>query len=193
MRVSSKSKTEEWRVIKGYEGYYEVSNLGRIRSLSRVIANHGVNKNFITKERILRLGYLGVGYPSVLLSVDGVRHNKVVHRIVAIAFLENPNNYPMINHKDGDKANNNLENLEWCNAKQNAEHARKTGLIPWGERHTQSKLSNLEQLAIFHQKGKRKAKRLARLFGVSQGLIYLIWRGEGRINKLLDKENACFL
>lgn len=99
---------EEWRDIEEYEGLYQVSNKGRVKSLSRY-TRHG---RFI-KEQLLSLS-LGDRYLIVSLSLDNIRKTYSVHRLVAKAFLSNPNNLPMINHKDEDPTNNLVENLEWC-------------------------------------------------------------------------------
>ena len=98
---------EEWRDIKGYEGDYQVSSYGRIRSLK-----HG-------EGRILHPGVDNKGYMVARLRKKGVQKTFKVHRLVAKTFLENPNNYPCINHKDEDKQNNDVKNLEWCTYKYN--------------------------------------------------------------------------
>lgn len=105
-------KEEEWRDIQGYEGYYQVSNLGRVRSLDRYKSWMGT-KAFV-KGRILKGGKNQKGYRQVLLSKDGKSIAYIVHRLVAQAFIHNPNNLPFINHKDEVKDNNNVDNLEWC-------------------------------------------------------------------------------
>lgn len=74
--------------------------------------------------------YEHYGYHFVALSKDNGYHNKLVHRLVAEAFIPNPNNYPCVNHKDGNKSNNSVSNLEWCTIKQNLHHAVETGLAP---------------------------------------------------------------
>lgn len=104
--------TEEWKPIAGYEGLYEVSNLGRVRSLKR---NNTLGKTL--KPLTDRDGYY-----QITLSKNNVRVTKKVHRLVAIAFIENPNNYPVINHKDENKQNNCVENLEWCTVKYNTNY-----------------------------------------------------------------------
>ena len=100
---------EEWKDIPGYEGKYQVSNLGRVKNLIR---------NNILKPISKRNGYL---------SVSLVNNKKIkqflVHRLVAITFLPNPNNYSIINHKDYDKTNNTIVNLEWCTQKHNVQHS----------------------------------------------------------------------
>lgn len=97
---------EEWRDIKGYEGKYQVSNLGRVKSLN-------YNREKILKPRNSN------GYLRVELHKKGKGKNCLVHRLVAEAFIENPNNYPIINHKDENPSNNIVSNLEWCTYKHN--------------------------------------------------------------------------
>ena len=102
---------EEWRDIKGYEGLYQVSNLGRVRSL-----NCRGHKGCIG---ILTPRLDGKGYEMVALYKEGKARNTKVHRLVAQAFIPNPNNHPQVNHKDEDKTNNNVDNLEWCTNEYN--------------------------------------------------------------------------
>ena len=96
--------TEEWRPIAGFEGLYEVSNLGNVKSLRR--------------DRLLKQHPDGWGYLQVTLC-NGFRKTMKVHRLVATAFCENPNHYGYINHKDINNQNNKSENLEWCTALYN--------------------------------------------------------------------------
>jgi hypothetical protein len=105
---------EIWKEIADFEGLYEVSNTGKIRSLKR---------NIIFKDRIDKYGYK----KATLQNCGEIKHF-TIHRLVAIAFIPNINNYPQINHKDGDKLNNNVSNLEWCTGKQNQRHAVNLGL-----------------------------------------------------------------
>ena len=101
--------TEEiWKPIINYEGSYEVSNLGRIRSIK---FNKLYYMSLITNKR--------TGYKQVLLCKNGVQKTYVVHRLVALSFLENPLDLPCINHKDENKLNNRVDNLEWCTIKYN--------------------------------------------------------------------------
>ena len=98
---------EEWRDIEGYEGLYQISNLGRVKSFPNC------KRKTI---RILKPGNnrTGRGYLFIFLHKNKQKKRFYVHRLVAEAFLENPNNYPCINHKDENKENNNVNNLEWC-------------------------------------------------------------------------------
>lgn len=104
---------EIWKDIAGYEGYYKVSNLGRVKSLNYR------NKGY---EQILKPKKHNKGYLQIQLMGNG---NKTftIHRLVANAFLENPNNYPCVNHKDENKLNNHVDNLEWCDMKYNANYS----------------------------------------------------------------------
>lgn len=108
---------EEWKDIKGYEGLYQVSNLGRVRSLDRVI-NHPITYNQFIKGKIIVPQQRG-NYKKVDLCKDGKICQKSVHRIVAEAFVDNPNNLPIVNHKDENPSNNRADNLEWCTYQYN--------------------------------------------------------------------------
>lgn len=106
---------EIWKDVIGYLGYYKVSNLGRIKSLPR---NGTTNQEKILKPNVLKNGYC-----QVCLQKDGKRKYKKVHRIVAEAFIPNQNDYSQVNHIDGNKQNNNANNLEWCSASYNQLHS----------------------------------------------------------------------
>ena len=103
---------EEWMDVKGYEGFYKVSNMGRILSLKRRTTNEHIMKQHISKD----------GYWQVCLCKNNNVITHRVHRLVAEAFVPNPLNYPVINHKDENKLNNQYDNLEWCTVKQNTRY-----------------------------------------------------------------------
>lgn len=116
---------EEWKEIQGYDGRYEVSNEGRVRSYSNGRWGNGPS------SKLLRLKKSGSGYPMVDLRkphAGGKVEYRLVHRLVATAFIENPRGLPQVNHKDGDKTNNHVSNLEWVTPSENAYHAFRTGL-----------------------------------------------------------------
>ena len=115
---------EEWRDVIGYEGRYQVSNFGRVRSLAVK------SKTRFYKGDILSASQDKFGYMVVTLS----RRTHKVHRLVAKAFIDNPNDYPCINHIDENKTNNRVDNLEWCTYKHNANHGTRNARIAQGER-----------------------------------------------------------
>ena len=109
--------TEEWKDVKGYEGLYQVSNLGRVRSLDAYVKSGRSTTGYrFRKGRILSLRQSDRGYMYV---VFGDRKGFQVHRLVALAFIPNPNNLPIINHKDENPSNNTVTNLEWCSHSYN--------------------------------------------------------------------------
>jgi hypothetical protein len=105
---------EIWKDIKGYEGLYQVSNLGRVKSL-------GNSKS--KKEKILKPFKRGRGYLTVKLFNNNKKKQIFIHRLVAETFIDNPDNLPQVNHKDENKQNNLLDNLEWCTNKDNARYS----------------------------------------------------------------------
>ena len=118
---------EIWHPCAGFETHYEVSNFGNVRSIERMVrhAKGGLKKS---PSKVLKHGKSKSGYLIVSFCVDGVKSNQTVHRLVARAFLHNELNKPQVNHKDGNKHNNHLNNLEWVTAKENIHHAWRTGL-----------------------------------------------------------------
>lgn len=122
---------EQWREIKGYEGLYEVSTKGNVRGLDRYVTQLTCHGNYMTrlyKGCIVKPRIGKVGYKYLHLSKDGVRTTFKVHRIVAINFINNPHNKPEVNHKDGNKINNDVNNLEWVTSSENKKHAIDLGL-----------------------------------------------------------------
>jgi len=116
---------EIWKDINGFEGYYQVSNLGNIKSLQRKdICGRAIH------EKILKQQLDKDGYPRITLRLNGKRFNsKHIHRLVAEAFIENNDSTLQVNHKDLNKLNNSIENLEWVTGKENMQHAYDNGVI----------------------------------------------------------------
>lgn len=119
---------EVWENVVGYEGLYQVSNLGRIKSLERKITREK-NGFWIQPERILKNTVEVNGYEAVSLYKNGKVKRLKVHRIVSQSFLENFNNKPCVNHKNGIKTDNRVQNLEWVTSSENTIHAFKNGLL----------------------------------------------------------------
>lgn len=116
---------EFWKDIKGYRGYYQISNLGRIRSCDRDISD--INKTQHIKGKIIKPTNNGNGYLIVSLRINGKRKNHYVHRLVAESFIDNLENKPEVNHKDFNPYNNCVNNLEWSTRKENILYSNVNG------------------------------------------------------------------
>lgn len=160
---------EEWRPVEGYEGLYEVSNLGRVRSVDRYVVDSLENRRFY-KGKVLSPGIRPDGYLFVILSCNGKSKTINVHRIVAQAFIPNFDNLPMVNHKDEDKSNNRVDNLEWCNAKYNntygtrQDKVRETAIKNGYWTGLRSGLSRDEYNKNYYQDNKDKIKDNSRIY-----------------------------
>ncbi|API89403.1 HNH endonuclease [Marinilactibacillus sp. 15R] len=119
---------EKWKPILGYEGIYEVSNKGKVRSSKDKTTSSVLRGERKWKQRILRLKTDKNGYKRVTLWKNKTRKDFLVHRLVALTFITEVNGKNNINHIDGNPSNNYVENLEWCNHKENLIHAFKKGL-----------------------------------------------------------------
>lgn len=164
--------TEEWKAIAGYEGFYEVSNLGCVRSVDRVVEHaHGRRR---CEGKVLFLRTNKLGYLQINLSKDGKYRTHLVHRLVAIAFIANPDGLPMVNHIDGVKSNNAAVNLEWADDFANKAHAIRVGTI------TKYKklLSAAEVDEIRSLAGTMTQAEIAKRFGTTQTNISLILTGK---------------
>jgi len=117
---------EIWKDIEGWEDKYQVSNLGRIKSLARRF-KRGDGLTVNVEEKILKTMITKDGYERAKLNLMGGSKKYSVHRLVANAFIPNLENKPQVNHIDGNKLNNKVENLEWCTAKENVNHITKLG------------------------------------------------------------------
>jgi len=176
---------EKWKSIPGYEGLYKCSNLGIIKSLKRKCK--GGNNIRTVPEKYLTYRTTDSGYLRVALTKNRITKDFFVHRIIAMAFLRNPENKPFVNHKNGIKKDNRPTKLEWCTQSENEIHAHKYGLKNFkGENHPLSKLSNSDVCKIREMiKNKIKNRNIAHLFKVSESHISNI-----KSNKIRIKENA---
>lgn len=157
---------ENWKPITGYEGIYEVSDLGRVKRIKPEY-NTYVGK-------ILAGGLDSDGYRVVLLYKNGKRRMFKEHRLVAAAFIPNPDKLPQVNHKNAIKTDNKAENLEWCSCQDNISHAVNKGL--WnpakGSKHPASKLTEEDVVDIrVRLSVGQSCQRISVLFGVSPATI----------------------
>ena len=116
---------EEWRDIEGYEGLYQVSNLGNVKSLERVV--NGGNAYYVKPEKNLKLNEMKIGYSRVTLTKDAKQDQFYVHRLVAKAFIPNPDGFNEVDHIDADRKNNNVSNLRWVTHFENMMHSKELG------------------------------------------------------------------
>lgn len=154
---------EDWCPVVGYEGLYEVSNLGRVRSLDRKVWN---GRCFYTKKgRILIQTKTTTGYWKIDFKKDGIKKSYKVHRLVAFAFIPKVEGKNIINHIDGNPLNNKVSNLEWCTQSENMKHAHEAQLVPNN--------FNLYKESIIKEytNGTMNIKQLARKYGCSDKTI----------------------
>lgn len=170
---------EVWKPVIGYEGVYEASNLGRVRSLSRTI-RCGYGKVRSLKGRVLKPILQNAGYLQVQLAYQGKTGHRTVHRIVAELFCHNKQGCNVINHIDANRLNNAASNLEWCTQEQNYHHARSMGLvkIPRGSEKGAAKLteSDIPQIRYLIERG-WKIKDIADAYGVAAPQVSFIKSG----------------
>lgn len=156
---------EIWRDVIGYEGFYQVSNYGRIKSFKG------------KTERLLTVDTKNHAYAKVLLSKNGCGKTLLVHRIVAKTFIPNPENKPEVNHKNGNKYDNRVENLEWMTCSENTKHAFDTGLakVLRGTNNGNSKLTSeqITEIRTTYIRGDKNfgIRSLAKKFNVSEHTI----------------------
>lgn len=148
---------EVWRDVKDYEGYYQVSNKGRVKSLDRKVK--GKNNSTITKKSMIRkLQTSHKGYKVVRLQKQGVAKHCQVHRLVLQAFRGNKNNKPQVNHIDCNKTNNDINNLEWATAQENMDHAKTNNLLgEFSKKRLESVMDNLKKA---QQSRRRKVRQM---------------------------------
>ncbi len=174
----------EWRPIAGYEREDEVSNTGEIRSIPRIVmCGHNKKQKKIISGKIKNQHVTDKGYLAVNLSKNSIEVVRSVHRLVALAFVSNPENKPQINHINGIKTDNRIENLEWCTNKENVIHAVSIGMGGGvrGERSPHHKLTEIQVREIRRKYIPRKYSTftLGKEYGVDRTTIGEIVRNRG--------------
>lgn len=169
---------EVWVTVRGYKGYYQVSSLGLVRSVDRYVKHSHSSFQFV-KGRILKPGLTKDGYETVQLSKLGLISLRQVHRLVAFAFCLKPEGCSVVNHKDGNKRNNTLSNLEWCTHSDNEAHAVKNGLKASGERNGNAKLTESDVREIrrrlkLRDLGMDSIPRIAKYFRITVPAVHQI-------------------
>jgi hypothetical protein len=173
---------EVFKPVVGYEGYYEVSNFGNVYSVDReILTIRGFFEK--RKRRKMNFMYAKAGYVCVCLSRDNKNNRTFVHRLVAMAFIPNPENKPQVNHKDLNKANNRVDNLEWNTALENNKHAQLNKANSFGESHYRAKLTEeiVKEIRYIYRSQLYSFADLAAIYGVSAHtmrslIIGKIWR-----------------
>jgi hypothetical protein len=168
---------EIWKDVVGYEDSYRISNLGKLMSIERIVI-YSDKKTGKRKSKILKTRVGKCGYEYTVLSVDRIRKTQKIHRLVALTFIPNPNSKPSVNHINGIKHDNRVENLEWCTAKENTQHAYKTKLNSGvkGEKSHLSKLKkeDIIKIRLMYKEGLYSQAKLGVIFNVTQSQIYRI-------------------
>lgn len=169
-----------WKEIKGYEGLYEISNLGRVKSLERYKKAKGEGKTLLP-EKIMKVQVARNGYKTLPLCKNCIYKYHTVHRIVALSFLPNLQNKRCVCHKDGNKLNNNVNNLYWGSYKENLEDQKKHGTFICGEISYLHKLNEKQVRVIKHIlniPNHISYRQIGEIFKVSEFAIFDIKRGK---------------
>jgi len=173
-------KDEIWKDVPGYVGYYEVSNFGKVRSVDRYVNNHK-GERALRKGKVLTDTLDDKGYVRYTFRMGKSKKMKRGHRLVAEAFIPNPNQYTIINHKDGNKANNHISNLEWCTHRQNSQHAESMGLVNHvkGSKHHKATTTedDVRKMRRLYAKGNHTQKQIAEIFSINPNTIKHILAG----------------
>lgn len=165
--------TETWKDIKEYEGVYQISNLGNVKSLDRILKNRW--GSYTRRGGIMTINKCN-RYSAINLFVNWKFKHCKIHRLVATAFIPNPENKPEVNHINCNRYDNRVENLEWCTASENMQHAKRMGLRPdfKGDKNPAAKLSykKVEEIKRKYLSDTISMSKLADEYGVSKSTIF---------------------
>lgn len=174
--VNNSTSSETWKPVVGYEGLYEISSMGRVKSLKRtIIAKNGTRME--VEEKLLAQSTITGGYLSVCLSDHGECRSYPVHRLVAMAFIPNPKNLSDVNHKDEDKTNNSVENLEWMTHKENLNYGTYKERMALAVSKPVCQIDKKTGVIIAIYPGQKFAEEAT---GICSGTISNVCRGIGR-------------
>lgn len=173
----------EWRDIKGFEGAYQISEYGVVRSVDREITTKpdrfGRVSNYVKRGKVIADRRHQFGYRVVTLSFNNIQYTKTVHRLVAISFIDNPENLPLVRHVDGNPENNHFKNLIFGTQKDNMANAMNHGTVECGENRYNAILTNDEVVKIrVEKRGGAKNKELSEKYGISEVRVHKIVTGE---------------
>lgn len=169
---------EVWKDIKGYEGEYQISNRGRIKSLPKEKLHDSISgTKYTTKEKIMKPADNCRGYMCTMIGRNEKSRTVSIHRLVAEAFIPNPDNLPEVNHIDGDKKNNNVENLEWVSHQDNMRHASEMDLMNKKSKLSRYEIQNMRERYI-PRDSQYGIRAFARKYGMSSSHITRIIHGD---------------
>ena len=170
IQTEAMTNIEKWKPINGYEEFYEISNLRKIKSKAK-LQRHSKNNFYLTKDKILKHNKGKRGYFTIALTKLGKAKTLMVHRLFAQAFIPNPENKPFINHINGIKTDNRIDNLEWCTSSENIKHSFDNGLhiSVKGENSGRSKLTEIQVIEII--KSNLSPSDLSKNYNISQTQI----------------------
>jgi hypothetical protein len=171
--------SEVFKDIPGWEGLYQVGSMGTVKSLPRTVVSC-TGKVYNRKGKILKLRYSDDGYLKTSLSRDGKDFEVGVHRLMALAFIPNPENKPMVNHLNAVRDDNRIDNLEWCTNAENIQHSFNLGISDnKGDKHPRRKLSMEMVRGIRAELANGKSpKEVAEIFNIKRTNVYAVRLGQ---------------